>query len=136
MKQKFSILSVLLIFLLSTSLKAEVKLPAIFGDNMVLQQQTDAAIWGTASANKTVTITTSWNKKSYSAKADSQGKWKTKVQTPAAGGPYSISISDGKTLTLKNVLIGEVWVCSGQSNMQMTMKGYQNQPVLGANEAI
>ncbi len=136
MKQKFSILSVLVFFLLATSLKAEVKLPAIFGDNMVLQQQTDAAIWGHATASKTVKINTSWNKKSYSAKADSEGKWKIKVQTPSAGGPYSITISDGKILTLNNVLIGEVWVCSGQSNMQMTMRGYRNQPVLGANEAI
>ena len=136
MKQKFSILSVLVLFLFATSLKAEVKLPAIFGDNMVLQQQTDAAIWGNASANKTVKITTSWNKKSYSTKADSEGKWKIKVQTPSAGGPFSITVSDGKILTLNNVLIGEVWVCSGQSNMQMTMRGYRNQPVLGANEAI
>jgi sialate O-acetylesterase len=58
------------------------------------------------------------------------------VATPAAGGPFVINISDGKQFTLNNVLIGEVWVCSGQSNMQMTMKGYFNQPTLGANEAI
>jgi len=136
MKQNLSILTVIILFLFSTGLKAEVKLPAIFGDNMVLQQQTDAAIWGNASANKTIKVTTSWNKKSYSTKADSKGKWKVKVQTPSAGGPFSITISDGKSMTLNNVLIGEVWVCSGQSNMQMTMVGYRNQPVLGANEAI
>ncbi len=136
MKKFLSILTVLSLFLLSINVKAEVKLPAIFGDNMVLQQQTDAAIWGQATPNKTVKITTSWNKKSYSANADSEGKWKIKMQTPSAGGPFSITISDGKSLTLKNVLIGEVWVCSGQSNMQMTMTGYRNQPVLGANEAI
>jgi len=136
MKKNLSILIVFVLFLLSTSLKAEVKLPAIFGDNMVLQQQTDAAIWGMATANKTVNITTSWDKKSYSAKADAEGKWKTKLKTPSAGGPFTITISDGKSLTLNNVLIGEVWVCSGQSNMQMTMSGYRNQPVLGANEAI
>ncbi|MCF6357994.1 MAG: hypothetical protein L3J54_09340 [Draconibacterium sp.] len=136
MKRNLSIFSVLILFILSYQLKAEVKLPAIFGNNMVLQQQTDAAIWGTAKADKTVKVTTSWNKKSYSTKADSDGNWKLKVETPAAGGPFSITISDGKTLTLNNVLIGEVWVCSGQSNMQMTMNGYRNQPVLGSNEAI
>lgn len=136
MKKFLSILTVISLFLLSASLKAEVKLPAIFGNNMVLQQQTDAAIWGHATASATVKITTSWNKKSYSAKADSDGSWKVKVQTPSAGGPFSITISDGKSITLDNVLIGEVWVCSGQSNMQMTMTGYRNQPVLGANEAI
>ena len=136
MKHKFTLLFISILFIFSTSLQAEVKLPVIFGDNMVLQQQTDAAIWGTATANKTVKIVPSWNNKSYTAKADSEGKWKVKVQTPVAGGPYSISITEGKTVKLSNVLIGEVWVCSGQSNMQMTMTGYFNQPVLGANEAI
>ncbi len=115
---------------------AEISLPSVFGSNMVLQQQTDASIWGTASPNKTVKVTTSWNGKSYSAKADGNGKWNLKVKTPEAGGPYSLTISDGKPLKLENVLIGEVWICSGQSNMQMPMKGYYNQPVLGANEAI
>ena len=72
----------------------------------------------------------------YTVKAGSDGKWKVKVATPSAGGPYEISISDGKTLKLKNVLIGEVWVCSGQSNMEMPVKGYFNQPVTGSNDAI
>src|SRR5450759_1867426 len=103
---------------------------------MVLQQQTEAAIWGTAAKNATVKVTTSWNKKSYSARAGSDGKWKLKVATPSAGGPYEVIISDGTTLKLKNVMIGEVWVCSGQSNMEMPVKGYMSQPVLGSNEAI
>ncbi len=103
---------------------------------MVLQQQTDAAIWGTATAKNNVEVTTSWNNQSYSTKADSDGKWKLKVKTPAAGGPFSITITDGQVLVLNNVLIGEVWVCSGQSNMQMIMKGYLNQPILGSNKAI
>ena len=115
---------------------AAVQLPAVFGDNMVLQQQTDAPVWGTAEPGKTVRITTSWNNKKYSAKAGEDGRWKVKVSTPKAGGPYEISISDGHELKLENVLIGEVWVCSGQSNMQMPMKGYHNQPVYGANEDI
>lgn len=115
---------------------SEIKMPAIFGDNMVLQQQTNAAIWGNASAGATVTVKTSWNGKSYTVKAGADGKWKTKVQTPAAGGPYTITISDGKPLVIRNVMIGEVWVCSGQSNMEMPMKGYRNQPVTGSNEYI
>lgn len=118
------------------SLRAEVKLPAVFGDNMVLQRNTEAAIWGKATPGKTVRVVTSWNKKSYSTAADKSGKWIVKVATPGAGGPYSITISDGKTLILNNVLIGEVWICSGQSNMQMPMKGYFNEPVIGSNEAI
>ena len=87
--KRFSSLSVLLLLIIISShtLYGEVKLPAIFGDNMVLQQNSDAAIWGTASKNASVRVTTSWNKKSYSTRSDSDGKWKLKVNTPSAGGP-------------------------------------------------
>lgn len=122
--------------LITASLKAEVKLPAIFGDHMVLQQQTEAAIWGKASPSKNVSVKTSWDGKSYNTRADSDGNWKLKVKTPRAGGPYTITISDGKALKLNDVLIGEVWVCSGQSNMEMPVKGFRNQPVIGSNDAI
>lgn len=60
----------------------------------------------------------------YTTQADAQGNWKTKVDTPVAGGPYTITISDGKTVKLNNVMIGEVWVCSGQSNMEMQVEGW------------
>lgn len=129
-----------IVFLLSSalfSLNAEIKLPVIFGDNMVLQQQSDAAIWGWSKPGTSVRVTTSWDKKSYSVKSDGEGRWKLKVKTPAASyTPYTITISDGKALTLQNVLIGEVWVCSGQSNMEMPMKGFANQPIEGGPEAI
>jgi len=138
MKRFFSpLLTLLIVFVISSStLYGEVKLPAIFGDNMVLQQQTQVAIWGTATKNATVKVITSWNKKTYSTKVAGDGKWKLKVATPSAGGPFNVTISDGKSLKLNNVMIGEVWVCSGQSNMEMPMKGYRNQPVTGSNEAI
>jgi sialate O-acetylesterase len=123
-------------FVFSGSIFAEIKMPSIFGDNMVLQQQTEVAVWGTASINATVRVTTSWNNKSYSVRAGNDGKWKLKVVTPAAGGPYEMTISDSKTFKLRNIMIGEVWVCSGQSNMEMPVKGYMSQPVLGSNEAI
>ena len=132
-----SMMAILLVLLLTASQAlAEVKLPAIFCDNMVLQQQTEAAIWGKANKNSTVKVSTSWNNKSYSSKVSSDGNWKLKVATPKAGGPYEITISDGKILKLKNVLIGEVWVCSGQSNMEMPMKGYRNQPITGNTDAV
>ena len=118
------------------SAHATIKLPYFFSDNMVLQQQTDAAIWGWAKAGSTVTITTSWNKAKYSVKADAAGKWKTKISTAAAGGPYSMTVSDGTPVTIKNILLGEVWLCSGQSNMEMPMKGYRDQPIFGGNDAI
>lgn len=115
---------------------ATVTLPSFFSDNMVLQQQTNAAIWGWAQPNGTVRITTSWNKKKYTSIADASGKWKLKLSTPVAGGPYKITISDGKPVVLQNVMIGEVWLCSGQSNMEMPMKGFRDQPILGSNDAI
>lgn len=132
-----SILMLFVVLTISvTNVLAEVKLPAIFCDNMVLQQQTEAAIWGKADRNSSIKVTTSWNGKSYSTKATAEGSWKLKVSTPKAGGPYEITISDGKMLKLRNVLIGEVWVCSGQSNMEMPMKGFKNQPILGSSDAV
>lgn len=136
MKTKSVLISLLFIWILTGTLRAEISLPAIFGNHMVLQQQSDAAIWGKATPGSMVRVTTSWDRKSYSTRSATDGSWKVKVATPTAGGPYEITISDGKALMLTDVLIGEVWVCSGQSNMQQTMKGYMNQPTLGANEAI
>ena len=117
--------------------RADVKLPAIFSDNMVLQQQSQVAIWGWAKPNTGVRVTGSWNKKSYNAKSDAKGYWRVKIETPAAGfTPYTLTVSDGKAVTIRNILIGEVWVCSGQSNMEMPMKGFNNEPIDGGPEAI
>ena len=115
---------------------AKVTMPAIFADNMVVQQQTEMRIWGKAEPNKKVTVAPSWSKQKYTTTAGADGSWKTAVQTPAAGGPYEITISDGEALTIRNVLAGELWLCSGQSNMEMPMKGFKNQPVEGAAEAL
>ena len=117
------------------SAKAEVKLPAFFSNNMVMQQQTECNLWGTADANHQVRIVTGWDKKTYKVSADNKGAWKLQVQTPKAGGPYTITFDDGKEKRLDNILIGELWLCSGQSNMEMPMKGFKNQPVEGANDA-
>ena len=104
---------------------------------MVLHKQTECNIWGKADANKDVIIITSWDNEEYVAKADSKGDFKVKVKTPKAGGPYYIAFSDGsEMLELNNILIGEVWICSGQSNMEMLMKGYKAQPVEGAAEEL
>lgn len=109
----------LLAGLLPLRLLADVKLPAIFTDNMVLQQQTDAPFWGWAAPGAKVRITPSWDGRTYETTADASGRWRTAVATPAAGGPYTVTISDGRPVELKNVLVGEVWICSGQSNMEM-----------------
>lgn len=116
--------------------RAKVQLPPVFADNMVLQQQTDAALWGKAKPDAKVVITPSWSKKKTVVMSDSEGKWSARVATPEAGGPYEITFSDGEKVTLKNVMIGEVWICSGQSNMEMPMMGYRGQPVEGSAEYI
>jgi sialate O-acetylesterase len=105
------------------TVNAQVKPAACFTDNMVLQQKTNATLWGSETAGKSFTIITSWNNKTYTTAADADGNWKIKVSTPSYGGPYTITFNDGTPLTLSNILIGEVWVASGQSNMEMQMAG-------------
>lgn len=124
------------LFAAATTISAKVVLPKIFASGMVMQQQTDANLWGEAKADATVKIATSWNKKTVSVKAGNDGKWAAKIQTPAAGGPYSITFSDGEKTVIDNILVGELWICSGQSNMEMPMKGFKNQPVENAVEDI
>ena len=123
-----------LIFLSNCSF-SQTRLPAMFSDNMVLQQQQMVSVWGVDNPNAKITVRGSWGKNA-TAITDSKGQWKLKLQTPAAGGPYKVVIKGSKEVTLKNVLIGEVWFCSGQSNMEMPVKGYSNQPVIGSNETI
>jgi sialate O-acetylesterase len=131
-----SFLFLLLQFVLNTNTFAKIKLPAFFSDNMVLQQKSAAAIWGKAAPNTLVIINGSWDKKTITVRSSADGSWKTSLATPAAGGPYTIRISDGTPLLIRNVLIGEVWLCSGQSNMEMPMKGFKDQPINGSNDAI
>lgn len=131
MMRLFSATVVLLIGL-SSQLMSEIKLPAIFADHMVLQREATTGLWGKADPSKRVTVVTSWNLKRYTTQSDTVGNWKVAISTPKAGGPHTIMITDGKALTLNNVMSGEVWLCSGQSNMEMPMKGYNNQPVEGS----
>jgi len=124
MKRSCLFLLICLGFLPIENTGAKVKLPALFTNNMVLQQQSEVPFWGDATPNKKVKITTSWNGKVYTAIASSTGKWKTNVSTPSYGGPFKIEISDGSKLVLENILIGDIWICSGQSNMEMPLAGW------------
>ncbi len=112
---------------------AEIKMPAMFSDNMLMQRDTDARIWGTADPSSKVTVTPSWNNQTYTTSADRTGSWSIALPTPGAGGPYTITVSDGKPVTISNVLLGDLWLCSGQSNMEMPMKGFKNQPIDNGN---
>lgn len=128
---------ILIVYLLSmvTSI-AKVQLPAFFSDNMVLQQETECYLWGWTEPGKKVQVSTSWDEKSRFVTARKDGHFGVMVPTPKAGGPYSIVFRDGESVVLNNVMIGEVWICSGQSNMEMPMKGYKAQPVEGAMEEL
>ncbi|WP_298614429.1 sialate O-acetylesterase [uncultured Odoribacter sp.] len=122
--------------LLYSGIQAEVKLPAILGDHMILQQNSLINLWGKTDPGLQVRITPSWNDSCYITKADTKGEWKVKVPTPAAGGPYSLTFDDGDVLKLQHIRIGEVWICSGQSNMQMPLKGFPSQPVFRSTETL
>ncbi|RAJ12233.1 sialate O-acetylesterase [Arenibacter echinorum] len=129
--------TLLLALLLSTATVsfAQIKLPAFFGDHMVLQQNSNVSIWGTDKPNAKIKVIGSWGKES-TATANANGRWKLKIQTPSYGGPYKLAIKGSNEVTLNNVMIGEVWLCSGQSNMEMPVKGFNNQPIDGSAEAI
>lgn len=125
-----------ILFLTVIILQAKVTLPPVLADNMVLQQKTEVNLWGKADPDSKIVITTTWSKDKVTVSADEGGHWLARVATPQAGGPYEITFSDGDKITLKNVLIGEVWICSGQSNMNMRIRGAENQPVEGSVELI
>ena len=122
--------------LISVTASAKVTLPKFFADNMVLQQQSECKLWGWAEPGKKILVDTPWDKKSHPATARKDGYFQVTVKTPEAGGPYTISFKDGDVVTLNNVMIGEVWICSGQSNMEMQMKGFKQQPVEGTTEEL
>ena len=117
-----------LLFCVQPLVHAEVTLPSVIGDNMVLQRDIQIPIWGWASPGEEITITLNTEDKdakpvfSTSVVADIEGNWRTKLSAMDAGGPYILKISGSNTLELTNVLIGEVWVCSGQSNMEWSVR--------------
>lgn len=119
------------------SAEAKITLPSFFSDGMVLQQQSVVPVWGSSNGKlKKVVVRTSWNDKEYTASVDRNGQWKVKVETPTYGGPYTLEVSDEETIFIHNVLIGEVWLCSGQSNMDMRVSGRYGDPVIGSLDAI
>lgn len=131
------LLVLLILCFVAGSAIAKVTLPDILSDNMVLQQNTGVKLWGKASPNSMVKIQPSWMKMTTTVKTDKKGNWITSIQTPQATfTPQTLTFSDGEVLTLKNILIGEVWLASGQSNMEMPLNGFWNCPIQGANETI
>ncbi len=107
-------------FILAAGANAKLKLPAVIGDHMVLQQQMPLSIWGWDDAGQTVTV--SIKGKKGTATADSDGKWKVSLPALLAGGPYTMVVTGSDTVTVQDILVGEVWLGSGQSNMELAMR--------------
>ena len=125
------------LFLMIGNVEAKIKLPSLLSDNMVLQQQTSVRLWGESSPNATVTVAPSWSKAAAHTKADNKGCWELFIQTPAASfTQHTLKFTDGESVTLRNILIGEVWLCAGQSNMVMPLNGFDYCPIRDANQVI
>lgn len=103
---------------------ANVKMPLLFSDGMVLQRNKEIPVWGWADANEKVTI--HFNKQTKTIQADNSGKWMVKLAAEKAGGPFELTITEKNKIIIKDVLVGEVWICSGQSNMEFQVAKTMN----------
>ena len=118
--------------------QAMVRLPRLVGDGMVLQRDAEVKIWGWADANEKVTV--SFNAQTYHTTTGADGRWSVTLAASESGGPYDMTIHAGNEIVLKNILVGDVWVCSGQSNMELPMftvkDHYADEIVRSANPMI
>ena len=124
----------LLLFILPVFLQANVKLPVLVSDGMVLQRDTKIIIWGWASPGEKVQV--KFNKKTISTVTDSEGNWKVSLPPMKAGGPYTMEVKGNNTITINDILVGDVWFCSGQSNMVLNMERVKEkypEDIAGAN---
>ncbi len=131
---KSHLITSLVLFLLSGSLQANVLLPVLISDGMVLQRDTKILIWGWAAPGEKVVV--KFNRKTGSTVTDSEGKWKITLPPMKAGGPYTMMVKGKNTITINDILLGDVWFCSGQSNMVLPMERVKEKypdDIAGAN---
>ena len=123
--------------MMTAAAQGKVRLSHLIGDNMIIQQQQNVRLWGWDEPGKSVKVTVSWSSDVVKVKTGNDGKWLATVKAPKASyDPLTITFDDGETVTISNVLAGEVWVCAGQSNMEMPVKGFWQCPVEGYNEWV
>ena len=120
------IISSILLLVGTGNALADIKLPAIIGNDMVLQQGGKVPIWGWADPGEEVMVGVSWQTMKWAVTADKDGKWSFRMTAPKVGGPYEMTLTGKNTITIKNILVGEVWVCSGQSNMEFAVRQANN----------
>ncbi len=115
-------LSIMAILLIAINSFGKITLPSVFTDNMVLQQNTEVAIWGWGEPNEKIALVGSWkNTDTIKVTTSNNARWIAHIKTTNAGGPYTLKISGSSKIELQNVMLGEVWICSGQSNMEMSV---------------
>jgi sialate O-acetylesterase len=122
MKKIISGLAASLLFCFYATDVAGIELPAIIADHVVLKQRSEVPLWGTETPGRKVTVKTGWDNRAYETVADARGNWKVSVTTPSAGGPYRLTFSGSNSVEIDDVLIGEVWIGCGQSNMAFRMR--------------
>ncbi|MCB0687973.1 MAG: chitobiase/beta-hexosaminidase C-terminal domain-containing protein, partial [Saprospiraceae bacterium] len=125
-------LTSLVFFFITSAVMADIRLPSVLGDHMVLQQKSAVKLWGWANSGEKVEITGSWDNHTYDVVADRNARWEINISTPEAGGPFTLEFKGSNTIFLRDILIGEVWVCSGQSNMEWSA----NSGIDGGDAAI
>ena len=125
-KKSLAILAMILLLIGAHMACADIRLPAVVGDNMVLQRGQQATIWGWADPEEEIRLSVSWHTMELKTDADQDGKWFFAIQAPPAGGPYELTLSGKNTVPIRNVLSGDVWVCSGQSNMEWPLHSAAN----------
>lgn len=131
------IIFVAAIVLWTIAVSAKVRLPQVLSDGMVIQQQTEVRFWGYANPRTAVKVSPSWQREKQVVRSDAQGYWEVFVRSPRASfSPLSIGFSDGEEVWIKNILSGEVWLCGGQSNMEMPVRGFDDCPVEGYADAV
>ena len=138
-KNLFLCFAILLLGMFSFNCSGQLSVSGLFSDNMVLQQNSEVSIWGWSNPGDTVAVTGSWNNITVKTVTNEQNKWIAILQTPVAktdGSEYTLSVSGRSKITFSNVLIGEVWLLSGQSNMEMPLGGWTDAPVEGSAQAI
>ena len=137
MFKNLKLIPLLIIFTYCFDRSHSIKVSPLFSDGMVLQRNTAVEIWGTASPYADIRILSEWGQK-ISTKSNGIGEWKSKLSTPNAGGPFFLKInSNNESFLIKDVLIGEVWLASGQSNMEMSLLGYPpNDTILNYKQEI
>lgn len=130
-------LTIIFLFVSCFNKSYELKISPLFSDGMVLQRKSNISIWGKFTPNTIIKIDTEWGEK-LKLESDTIGNWIGQIPTPEAGGPYTMNVSSGdERINIKDILIGEVWIASGQSNMEMTLEGFPpNELILNSKSEI